>query len=930
MTKTVPLDQRKVEIMPTYQITPEIVVAYWLCQRKAFLLLRGDAESSPHEYVKLIGANASISRKSFLDALVSDGLKTRQGGNINAVGNADVIYQITLQTGDMEANIDALVHIRHDSPKEQRCYEPYLVVGTHTITKDQKIRLAAIGKIFNQALPYHTTTGVIVNALGNISRIELTKFISDIEPIIEDIRRWNISFPSQPPPIFLNKHCPICTFKNACLDQAEIEDNLSLLDHMTPKIMRKYHKKGIFTVKQLSYLFKPRRHRKNRASVSTSFNLELQALALRTGNIYVHQSPTVPKSPIELFLDIEGVPDRGYHYLIGLVISKEGRLECQSLWADTPEDERVIFAELLSIASEYSDAPIYHYGSYEQKCLQSIYKKYDLDCTAINKQLVNATSFIFGKVYFPTMSNTLKDLGRFLGAAWSSSEASGLQSIVWRLQWEIIQDDSLRDKISAYNFEDCQALRLLVTELRNIGEAASERTDIDFADNPKKNATPSGQDIHNSLEGILKSAHANYKKNRIRIRQDNPKQEDALEMPEMPRKRQGFQRIAPTKVDKVIHIVPPITCPQHADQILVKSNKVSEKTVFDLIFTKSGCKKTITKYIGNIGYCPLCLNSYLFPQNIGPFASRIFGNNFRAWIVYQRIILRLPYQIITQVTEDLFREHISQSTVVSFIGDFAKLYAMTEEDQLNKILASRFVHVDETKINIQGKNNYVWVITDGIHVVFRLTETREATLIHGIMNGYKGVLISDFYAGYDSCNCRQQKCLVHLIRDMNDDLWDNPYNLELEDFISAFKELLVPIMVDVQKYGLKHRHLNKHKQAVQRFYKLVIDGRNHKDEIVQTYQKRFISYRESLFRFLDDDDIPWNNNIAERAIRHLAVQRNISKHFHKRVAEHYLILLGIAQTCRFQEKSFLEFLISCEKDVDNFKGRKRSAATKPV
>jgi len=101
---------------------------------------------------------------------------------------------------------------------------------------------------------------------------------------------------------------------------------------------------------------------------------------------------------------------------------------------------------------------------------------------------------------------------------------------------------------------------------------------------------------------------------------------------------------------------------------------------------------------------------------------------------------------------------------------------------MKRILKSPFVHVDETKINIQGIDHYVWVFTDGIHVVFRLTETRESTLVQDILNGYGGVLISDFYAGYDSCRCRQQKCLVHLIRDLNDDLWKNPYDQEFEGF----------------------------------------------------------------------------------------------------------------------------------------------------
>ena len=51
-----------------------------------------------------------------------------------------------------------------------------------------------------------------------------------------------------------------------CLAQAEQEDNLSLLDGVTARVMRQYEKKGIFTVKQLSYLFKPRKRKKGRES----------------------------------------------------------------------------------------------------------------------------------------------------------------------------------------------------------------------------------------------------------------------------------------------------------------------------------------------------------------------------------------------------------------------------------------------------------------------------------------------------------------------------------------------------------------------------------------------------------------------------------------------------------------------------------------
>jgi len=70
--------------------------------------------------------------------------------------------------------------------------------------------------------------------------------------------------------------------------------------------------------------------------------------------------------------------------------------------------------------------------------------------------------------------------------------------------------------------------------------------------------------------------------------------------------------------------------------------------------------------------------------------------------------------------------------------------------------------------------------------------------------------------------------------------------------------------------------------------------------------------------FLTADGIPWENNMAERAIRQLAVQRKISGSFFKRVAPQYLLLLAISQTCRFQGKSFLKFLLSKETDLDSF------------
>jgi predicted RecB family nuclease len=51
-----------------------------------------------------------------------------------------------------------------------------------------------------------------------------------------------------PPPVILNRHCSLCPCRTECLTQAVTTDDRSLLDRMTAQAIRRYHKKGIFTV----------------------------------------------------------------------------------------------------------------------------------------------------------------------------------------------------------------------------------------------------------------------------------------------------------------------------------------------------------------------------------------------------------------------------------------------------------------------------------------------------------------------------------------------------------------------------------------------------------------------------------------------------------------------------------------------------------
>ncbi len=330
-------------------------------------------------------------------------------------------------------------------------------------------------------------------------------------------------------------------------------------------------------------------------------------------------------------------------------------------------------------------------------------------------------------------------------------------------------------------------------------------------------------------------------------------------------------------------------------------------------------RKSVTKTWAFDGYCRRC-KKFFKPENFcANGRPQRFGYGFKTWIVYQRVVNRLPYGRIRESIKDLFHEDITDKMLIIYIRDIAKIYSSTEEIIIQKLLMSPSLHVDETQLNIDNINQYIWVFTNRQYVIFRHTETRESAFVKDFLKQYTGILISDFYKGYDAIECKHQKCLVHLIRDLNNDLWANPFDGEFGVFVNDVKELMFPIMTAIQEYGLKKRHLNRFQKQVDKFLIKKIDHQKYNSDLACKYQKRFSRYRDNLFTFLKYDNIFWHNNPAEHALRHVILQSDISRQFHKTMIKEYLLLLGIRQTCKFQNKSFLEFLLSNEKDVDNIK-----------
>ena len=77
--------------------------------------------------------------------------------------------------------------------------------------------------------------------------------------------------------------------------------------------------------------------------------------------------------------------------------------------------------------------------------------------------------------------------------------------------------------------------------------------------------------------------------------------------------------------------------------------------------------------------------------------------------------------------------------------------------------------------------------------------------------------------------------------------------------------------------------------------------------------------RNKMFTFLDFDDVPWNNNNAEHAVKAFALLRRVIDGLTtEKSLRDTLVLLSICETCKCKNVGFLDFLRSGSRDIDDF------------
>src|SRR5262249_32765572 len=162
----------------------------------------------------------------------------------------------------------------------------------------------------------------------------------------------------------------VCEFRQRCRKQAEQADDISLLGSVSEKELKRYNRKGIFTLTQLSCTFRPRKRAKRVKRSGYNHYPALQALAIREKKVYVYGTPDIPRKPVQVFLDAEGSEDGGFAYLLVVLVVEGESQKMRSFWADGPDQEAEAFDGFLNLLDGREDFVLFYYGSYERRFLR--------------------------------------------------------------------------------------------------------------------------------------------------------------------------------------------------------------------------------------------------------------------------------------------------------------------------------------------------------------------------------------------------------------------------------------------------------------------------------------------------------------------------------------------------------------------------------
>ena len=374
--------------------------------------------------------------------------------------------------------------------------------------------------------------------------------------------------------------------------------------------------------------------------------------------------------------------------------------------------------------------------------------------------------------------------------------------------------------------------------------------------------------------------------------------------PGRPHGHEGCSREKPTDADEEINLT--IShCPDCGGPLAAPCD-VREHVQEDIV----PAKKKVTAYRRYRYWCPCCKKLVEAPPSEGEIPNARIGPVAVAWSVMLKQSLGVPFGKTARLLEDLCGLRVSPGALAHAAQRVASRISPEIDYIREAVRGSPAVNVDETGWRVGGRNHWMWAFVTDRLMLYRIVPSRAGRIaVEELGKDFGGVVVADFFSAYNKLSCEQQKCTVHLLRELRDCAKKN----KTPEFV-AFRKSLKRIIADAMRLVAKKDFApalceNSILRLHDRTYSLAVA--DYKNPDCRRLAKRLWQHGENLFTFLLYPSVVTpDNNRAERAIRPAVVLRKISGGSRTaNGANASADLLSLSQTCRLNGINFVPFIL---------------------
>ena len=305
------------------------------------------------------------------------------------------------------------------------------------------------------------------------------------------------------------------------------------------------------------------------------------------------------------------------------------------------------------------------------------------------------------------------------------------------------------------------------------------------------------------------------------------------------------------------------------------------------------------KVVADIKDCPECRarTKGRFPENMpGPLQ---YGDGIKAFVINLLIAQMLSLRRGVELVQAISGIKLSEATCLGYIQRLYDSLEAWEAAARERLLTRPALHTDETGLRVNGKNQWLHVLTDESLTLRFLHRKRgkEAIESIGIIPVYTGVLIHDCWASYFAYTlCKHQLCGSHLLRELTFIVESNGYR-----WVRLMKKVLCEICHEVNKSEtgvLGEAECRKYRK---RYRTILTQGGKEMPGIPQRREgkrgriaksfahnllERLLKHEGSVLRFMSEPDVSFTNNAGERKIRMSKVKMKVSGCFRTERSAH--------------------------------------------